>query len=47
MSFQILKNINFIFSFLLIILLFLDNDCHLIIPLKYYPIYKYNNSNPA
>ena len=47
MSFQILKNINFIFSFLLIILLFIYNDCHLIIPLKYYPIYKYNNSNPA
>ena len=47
MSFQILKNINFIFSFLLNLLLFLDNDCHLIIPLKYYPIYKYNNSNPA
>ena len=47
MSFQILQNLIFKFFFLFNTLLFIYNDCHLIIPLKYYPIYKYNYSDPT
>ena len=33
--------------FILILFFFISTNSHLIIPLKYYPLYKYNNTNPS